>query len=183
MGEGPLTVRCVAVGSTNPAKVEAVRSVVERIWPAAEIRPVEVDSGVSNMPMSDAETRRGALIRARAALEVTDADLAIGLEGGVDSLPEGMFVCGWVAAVDRHGRVGMGASGRIPLPPVLARAVAAGQELGPAMDALSGMRETRRGPGTVGILTNGLITRPQAFAFGVAYALTPFLHPEWYADG
>ena len=130
--------------------------------------------------MSDEETQRGAIGRARAALNASSADLAIGLEGGVVTLPEGMFVCGWVAAVDRSGRVGLGASGRILLPPSLARAVAAGQELGPAMDALSGQRETRLGPGTVGILTSGLVTRPQAFATGVAYALAPFLHPEWY---
>jgi inosine/xanthosine triphosphatase len=156
--------------------------VIKRLWPDAEITPVEVDSGVSNMPQSDAETRRGALIRARAALEATNADLAIGLEGGVDTLPEGTFVCGWVAVVDRSGRVGLGASGRILLPPTLARAIAQGEELGPAMDALSGQHETRRGPGTVGILTNGLVTRSQAFAMGVAYALAPFLHPEWYPE-
>ncbi len=180
MRDKPLRIERVAVGSTNQAKVEAVRVIIEQIWPAATISPVDVDSGVSAMPMSDEETRQGALKRARAALAATDAELALGLEGGITQLPEGWFVCGWVVAIDRQGRMGFGSTGRFPLPPALLEAIQAGQELGPATDALSGQRDTRQGPGTVGILTDGLITRAQAFAHGVVYALIPFLHPEWF---
>ncbi len=176
----PFSVARIAVGSTNAAKVEAVRQIIERLWPEATIQPIAVTSGVSVMPMTDEETRRGALIRARAALDATQADLSVGLEGGVTRLPEGWFVCGWVAILDRKGRIGLGATGRFPLPPPLARAIEAGEELGPATDRLAGQPDTRQGPGTVGILTDGLVTRAQAFAMGVAYALTPFLHPDWY---
>ena len=57
----------IAVGSTNPVKVEAVRQTISRIWSEAEIIPIAVPSGVSEMPMSDEETRTGARNRALAA--------------------------------------------------------------------------------------------------------------------
>jgi non-canonical (house-cleaning) NTP pyrophosphatase len=50
------------------------------------------------------------------------------------------------------------------------------------MDGLAGMTDSRRGPGAVGILTNELVKRADAFMIGTAYALARFLHPEWYPD-
>ena len=50
----------VAVGSTNPVKVAAARSVIERVWPGATIASVVVPSGVRPMPLSDAECIEGA---------------------------------------------------------------------------------------------------------------------------
>lgn len=68
------------------------------------------------------------------------------------------------------------------LPPRLAEAVCRGEELGPAMDRLSGLHESRRGPGSVGILTNGLVVREEAFRVATVYALARFLHPDWYQN-
>ncbi|MFN2253903.1 MAG: DUF84 family protein, partial [Candidatus Promineifilaceae bacterium] len=45
----------VAVGSTNPVKVGAARSVIERIWPDADVVGIDVHPGVRAMPMSDFE--------------------------------------------------------------------------------------------------------------------------------
>lgn len=170
----------VAVGSTNPVKVAAAQGVITRVYPAAEVRAVDVASAVSAQPLSDDETVAGAVQRARAARLALDADLGIGLEGGVHLSAWGWLLSGWVAIVDRRGRLGLGSAGRIQLPPALVTALQAGQELGPAMDALSGMTDTRRGPGAVGILTNELVKREDAFRVGTAYALARFLHPEWY---
>lgn len=72
----------IAVGSTNPTKLNAVRTVVEQVWPAAELLPVAVPTGVSAMPMSDAECIAGARNRAKEARELTGATFGVGLEGG-----------------------------------------------------------------------------------------------------
>jgi non-canonical (house-cleaning) NTP pyrophosphatase len=48
-------------------------------------------------------------------------------------------------------------------------------ELGHAMDAVSGSHNVKQGVGAVGILTNGLVTRQQAYEVIVAYALAPWL--------
>lgn len=170
----------IAVGSTNPVKVAAVRATVARVWPTAVVEAVDAPSGVSHMPMTDAETRRGAENRARAALAALDADLGIGLEGGVNPEAGGLMLMGWVAAVDRNGRIGVGGAARLPLPNHIARRVLAGEELGPVMDAVLGETDVRRKGGAVGALTAGLVLRQETFAIGVAYALAPFVAPELY---
>jgi non-canonical (house-cleaning) NTP pyrophosphatase len=68
----------------------------------------------------------------------------------------------------------------MPLPPVVARAVRDGLELGHAMDRLTGAHDTKRGAGAVGILTAGLVDRQQAYEPLVAYALARFLTPEFW---
>lgn len=176
-------VSVVAVGSTNPVKVAAVHSVIGQLWPAAVVEALPVDPGVAAQPLSDEEAVNGATARAIAARTAIDADLGIGLEGGVQPSPWGWLLTGWVAVVDRHHRIGLGSGGRLVLPPAAVRALLDGQELGPAMDHLSGLTESRRGPGAVGILTNGLVVREEAFRVATAYALARFLHPAWYADG
>lgn len=173
-------VRLIAVGSTNPAKVSAVIAVARRVWPDACVRGIDVPSGVSEMPMSDEELRRGALERAKRARAALDADLGLGLEGGVARHGDLYFVCGWVATVDRGGHVGLGATGRVLLPDDIARRLREGDSLGEIMDELSGQTDSRTGPGAIGILTAGLVTRAEAFQQAVAFSLAPFLRPEWY---
>jgi inosine/xanthosine triphosphatase len=171
----------VAVGSTNPVKIAAVRAVLERAGVNARIEGVEVASGVSEQPVGDAETIRGATQRARAALDATDADLAVGLEGGVVEEGDGMRTCAWASVVARDGRVGVGGSLAMMLPDRVAALVRDGVELGHAMDRVTGAHDTKRGVGAVGILTAGLVDRQRAYESLVAYALARFLAPEHYA--
>ena len=168
----------IAVGSNNPVKVGAVQSVVQKVWPEAQILPVIVSPGVSPMPMSDEECFRGALNRARAALEAAGADMGIGLEGGVNPGPVGLMLLGWVAVLDSNGRQGVGSTARIPLPENMAEQVLAGRELGDVIDAILGEEDIKRKGGTVGALTAGLVLRQEAFEMAVAYALSPFVAQE-----
>jgi inosine/xanthosine triphosphatase len=171
----------IAVGSGNPVKIRAVSRVIARVWPEAEVVGVQVSSGVRAMPMNEAECIAGATERARAARELLDADLGLGLEGGVQAADGRLYLSGWVAAVDRRGRESLASGARIPLPPQVAAAVQAGEELGPVMDRLTGREKTKHAEGAVGILTRGLVTRQGSFEAGVAYALVPWLNPEWYS--
>jgi non-canonical (house-cleaning) NTP pyrophosphatase len=75
----------VAVGSGNPVKRDATR----RVFPESRVETVPVDSGVSDQPTSHAETLRGATVRAKRAYCAVDADLAVGIEGGVAPVPGG----------------------------------------------------------------------------------------------
>jgi len=171
----------VVVGSTNPVKIAAVRAVLERAGVNARIEGVAVASGVSEQPVGDAETIRGATQRARAALDATGADLAVGLEGGVVEEEDGMRTCAWASVVGRDGRVGVGGSLAMMLPERVAALVRDGVELGHAMDRVTGAHDTKRGVGAVGILTAGLVDRQRAYESLVAYALARFLAPEYYA--
>lgn len=166
----------VTVGSLNPVKLGAARSVVQRLVPGADVMGVAVASGVPDQPWGDDETIRGAVTRARAALAAAGADAGIGIEGGVVATDDGgVRTCAWAAVATRDGRVGVGGSLAMTLPPRVARLVLGGMELGHAMDTVSGTHNVKQGPGAVGILTHGLVTRQQAYEMLVAYALVPLL--------
>jgi len=170
----------IAIGSTNPAKVEAVRAVVLTVWPEATLQPIAVDSGVRAMPMSDQEGIRGAEQRASRARSQLDADLGIGLEGAVQDTLQGMYITNWVAIIDRNGKKSLASGGRLPLPECIARELRAGAELGPIIDRYTGQTNSKHHLGAAGFLTRGLVPRQMAFQIAVAFALAPFLRPELY---
>ncbi len=176
--------RTVAVGSTNPVKVAAVRAVFARLAPDATVEGVAVPSGVPDQPWGDAQTRQGAAARATAALVRLGADVGVGLEGGVvdeggadATVARQLRTCAWAAVAIAGGGVHLGGSLAMPLPAVVAERVRAGEELGHAMDALLGTSGTKHAGGAVGVLTAGLIDRRQAYEVILTYALAPLLAP------
>jgi inosine/xanthosine triphosphatase len=172
----------VIVGSANPVKVAAVRAVLERAGARAQVSGMAVASGVNDQPFGDTETIRGATQRARAVLDASDAEFAVGLEGGVVDEDGVMRSCAWAAVVSRDGRVGTGGSLAMTLPARVATLVREGTELGHAMDRITGAHDTKRGAGAVGILTAGLVDRQRAYEALVTYALARFLTPELYDE-
>jgi inosine/xanthosine triphosphatase len=173
--------RRIAVGSTNPVKLSATRAVLAPLAPRAAVDAIAVASTVRDQPFGDDETVRGARERARAAREALDADLGVGIEGGVVEMSDrSMRTCAWAVIVDREGRVGLGGSLAMPLPGVIADWLREGLELGDAMDRLVRERGTKHGRGAVGVLTAGLVNRQRAYEVLVTYALAPFLTPELY---
>ena len=177
-----VNVKRVIVGSTNPVKVAAVRAVFTRAELSAQIDGLAVPSGVSDQPVGDEETILGATQRARAVLAETDADLGVGIEGGVVEENGHLRTCAWAAVVARDGRVGVGGSLAMALPDRVAALVRNGVELGHAMDRITGGHDTKHGAGAVGILTSGLVDRQRAYEALVTYALAPFLTPDLYRE-
>lgn len=173
-------IKTVAVGSANPVKVAAVRGVLSWASPEAAVSSHPVASGVPDQPFGDEQTIAGARERARRAREAADADLGVGLEGGVVDGPDGMRTCAWCVVVHRDGREGVGGSLAMPLPEAVAEMIRAGDELGHAMDRLVAERGTKHGKGAVGILTAGRIDRQAAYEVLVTYALAPFVTPALY---
>jgi inosine/xanthosine triphosphatase len=110
-------VRVVAVGSLNPVKINAARATIARLVPNVSVTGVAVPSGVPDQPWGDEETMRGALARAHAARSALDADLGVGIEGGVvEGSDGGVRTCAWAAVVARDGTEGVGGSLSMQLP-------------------------------------------------------------------
>jgi inosine/xanthosine triphosphatase len=179
----PLSYARAAVGSRNPAKVEAVRRALARLAPGCELEAVDVASGVPDQPVGDQATRQGARNRARAALALTGADIAFGLEGGVAHEPPVVWLVSWVAAVARDGRSGDASGLRMPLPDAVADRLAAGDELGTIIDEIFGVTASKQHSGAVGLLTESFVSRTDAFADLVAMACAPLLRPDLYPNG
>jgi non-canonical (house-cleaning) NTP pyrophosphatase len=80
----------------------------------------------------------------------------------------------------RDGRRSVGKGAMFLLPPAIAQGVAEGGEVGPLVDGLTGLKDSKKQGGAIGFLTNGLVLRADMYAHMVASALVPFLHPELY---
>jgi inosine/xanthosine triphosphatase len=168
----------VAVGSLNPAKIEAARLAFGALWPERleEVRGCDVTSGVAAQPMTDAEAILGARNRAARAMDDGRADYGIGIEGGLEQTEGTWFNSGWAVVVDRTGREGVGSTLRMQVPLALMELVLAGRELGEACDLVFGRTDVKRAEGFVGIMTGNVIHRTGALCDAVIAALTPFLH-------
>jgi len=122
------------------------------------------------------------------------ACLLVGIEGGVASLPLALHpdhrglgeapptqCFAWV--VVEHGATGaesISRSGSFVLPPALSQRVAGGMELSEADDQVFGRQKSGQGAGTVGRLSQGLVTRTSFHEQAVLLALLPFIQPEHY---
>ncbi|MBY5992983.1 inosine/xanthosine triphosphatase [Ferrimonas balearica] len=175
----------VAVASHNPVKIRAAEDALGRAFPAHRwtSRPHAVPSGVAEQPMSEAETRQGALNRL-AALKRADpqADFHVAFEGGYDRL-EGVPVTFAYVAVCHGERTQVGRSGALPLPPQVATALEAGGELGPVMDALFNQHNIKQRGGAIGVLTGGLLDRAGFYRDTLTLLLAPYLFPHLYPSG
>lgn len=172
------------VGSTNPVKVTAVTRALARMFPEArwEVVGVAVPSGVAAQPMSDAETLQGAQARAEGARQVhPEADLWVGIEGGVEPQGEDLLSFAWVVVLSREGRRGRARSGTFLLPPAVARLVRQGYELGKADDLVFGQTNSKQRMGAVGLLSGGVIDRTALYEHAVVLALLPLKHPLFAA--
>ena len=175
-----LAFKRAAIGSLNPAKVAAVREALATLAPACAVTPVDVPSGAGRQPFGDTATRSGALERARKALLATGAEIAFGLEGGVELDGPRVWLLSWVAAIDPAGREGYASGLRMLLPASLADGLRAGEELGVLVDRLFGVKDSKTASGAIGLLTAGSVSRTDAFADLVAMSLAPWIHPDHY---
>ena len=179
-GAGKLlrTVR-VRVGTTNPAKIEAVERVLGRIFDRLEVEGRSVDSGVPPQPRG-AETLRGAIARARAARG--GADLGIGIEAGLVLQEEAdvLMDVQFCAVVDRADRLTLGTGPGFQLPRVVLEAVDADRTVGEALGALTGITDIGRKEGAIGFLAEGRLTRRELTESAVFMAMVPRLRRDLY---
>lgn len=151
------------IGSTNPAKVKAVKEVLVIHFPQALLAECEVGSGVSDQPFGDDETRLGAINRALRAAGTKAGAIGIGLEGGVRILEGQMYLCNWGALTLPDGTRFTAGGAQIPLPKEIADELMAGKELGPVVDIYFKSSGIRMKEGAIGMLTANAVKRDELF--------------------
>jgi len=173
----------VIVASTNPVKRQAVQQAFQRMLPdkTFNFQPLTSESGVPSQPRNDAETRLGAFHRAQSAMEqMPDADYWVGIEGGIEDTPEGMYAFAWVV-IRTSTHTGQSRSASFLLPEAVAEYVRDGLELGDADDRVFGVTDSKRRNGAIGLLTGNVVTRSSLYEHAVVMALVPFKRPELYS--
>ena len=171
----------IGVGSTNPVKIEATSEGFELVGVEPDIVEFDVDSGVSEQPTSDREAITGAKNRAERVKDIDDFAFSVGVEGSVSDSEFGMFLTGWAYLIDKAGEEYIGGGGRLELPKSVADRIRKGEELGPIMDEITDKEEVKKGPGAIGIFTDGIITRKGAYRDALIFALAKFLNPKYYS--
>ncbi len=169
----------VLVGSRNPVKVNAAKKAFSRFFDDVEVEGISVDSGVSDMPLTRAETKKGAISRANKC-KVKEADFYLGIEGGVDEDEHGMFLFGVVAIIDKEDHLSLAGSEGFLLPEKIAARIRKGEELGPVMDSFTGMSNVKQNAGAIGFFTKNHITRTSSFEHSIILALVKFINKEIY---
>lgn len=169
----------IVVASRNPVKIDAVNQAFSSQFPSAglELIPVDVESGVSEQPIGDQETRWGARNRVEQAWRAyPDADFWVGLEGGVVTVDDQLMAFAWMAIRGRDGKIGEARTGSLPLPPAVQELVASGVELGEANDRVFSAINSKQRGGAFGLLTGGLYTREEVYRQALIFALVPFVN-------
>jgi inosine/xanthosine triphosphatase len=173
----------IVVASRNPVKLNAAASAFGQSFPGRRVEVVglAVESGVSDQPMSDEETRRGARNRAHGALkELPDADYWVGLEGGIERVDDDLVTFAWMFVLGADGRRGQARTVTLTLPPAIRRLIDDGLELGDANDRVFGTRNSKHRGGAFGLLTDGRYTRESVYVEALCAALVPIVN-EVYA--
>jgi len=170
----------IAIGSANPVKINAVKIAFKKVFKNQKIivKGIEVNSGVTNQPMSDKESLKGAHNRAKKSLKALDFDFGVGIEGGLQKIGDKWFDCGWVTVTDKKGTEGIGSSLRMQTPLKMIRMIEKGLELGEVDDVLFKTNNSKQQQGHFGLMTNNLINREKCYTDAVLSALSRFIHPE-----
>ena len=165
----------IAVGSLNPVKVEAVRSVMERIYGSVRIFAVDSKSGVPEQPFED-ETIQGAINRAKGALG--DHKMAVGIEAGVFERYDGLYDVQHCAIIDDEGKITIGMGSGFRYPDKVAELVRNGKTVGEAMKMIYAGKDIGREQGAIGILSKGLLDRKELTEQSVLNAMLPRIWDE-----
>jgi inosine/xanthosine triphosphatase len=169
----------IVVASTNPVKIGAALEGFRQMFPSQTFtaQGISVPSGVSDQPMSDAETQRGALNRvANVRAEAPDADYWVGIEGGIEERGDQLEAFAWIVVMD-GARTGKSRTATFYLPEEAARLIRQGMELGHADDVVFGRSNSKQQNGSVGLLTGDAVDRTAYYLQAVILALIPFKNP------
>lgn len=173
----------IVVASENPVKLDTSGLGFAKMFPEElfEVSGVSAPSNVSNQPMTEEETLKGALNRAENVSKLSpDADYWVGIEGGLEEINGQMETFAWIVVKHKDGKIGKGKTGSFFLPQKIAELIKQGKELGEADDIVFGKTNSKQSNGAVGILTNDVLTRTTFYEPAVILALIPFKNPELY---
>lgn len=122
----------IILGSTSDNKKNVVKNVFMR-YREVNVVGFDVDSGVTDQPLDEATTIKGAINRAKEAIKKYSKKqgfISVGMEGGL-SLVNGIYhlVC-VVVIIEVNGNKYIGISKKIPLPKKVSNEIKKGKQFG-----------------------------------------------------
>jgi inosine/xanthosine triphosphatase len=173
----------IFVASKNPVKINAVKEAFEKMYRGEEFEILSdsIPSGVSDQPLTDEETYKGAFNRVNnAEASFPNADFWVGIEGGIEDKNNEFEAFAWVVVKSTDGKYGKGRSATFFLPEKVSVLIKEGLELGDACDQVFDEHNAKQNQGTIGLLTSNNIDRTKYYLDPVIIALIPFKNPDLY---
>ncbi len=173
----------VIIGSNNPTKIQATEKGFQSLFPDISFifEHTNIQSNVSDQPMTDDETRIGALNRVQNLQKLyPDYDYYVGIEGGIEKdTCTGMNAFAWVV-IAKENKIGQSRSASFSLPVQIVDLINQGYELGEADDMVFKQSNSKQKTGAVGLLTHNVIDRTDLYRPAVILSLIPFKNKKLY---
>ena len=169
----------ISIGSKNPTKVDALKNILieYEMFKQIEVIGVEVETGVSDQPMSVDETIQGAKNRAKFAYnKVTNSKYAFGIESGfmkVESTKQGyMQICVCAIFDGQNYHIGFSPSFECPID-IMNYILTDNLNLAQAANksGYTADENVNKSEGVVGVLTKGKITRTDYSTYAIIMAM------------
>lgn len=164
----------IFLGTTSESKLEIVKSVLRADY---EIIPVEVKSGIVDQPLDEDTTIKGAINRAKNAVNSSqDYEFSIGLEGGLEKINDLYHLVCVVALVNQGGDVYMGISNKLPLPKDVSVRIENGEQFGMAIREFMKNIQNNSSNNSIQLIEHiqELIDRKKSFSIALNMALFAF---------
>lgn len=173
----------VVVGSENPVKLTAAHQAFSMFYDEVQVLPAKVITGVNPFPMSQQETLRGAINRAKAAwAAIPHATFAVGIESGVYQLDDRYLVQAYVV-VKQKTVLSLGASVAFEVSPsLIAFLDPTSDESKSTIDNVVERTDLFQNEGLVGVLTKKRLTRTQILRDAIIVALPRFQTPQHFTE-
>ena len=169
----------VIIASKNPVKINATKKAFEDVFTDRfEFEGVSVESLVSDQPISNDETLKGANNRLQ-NIQHLEADYLVSIEGGVDIQNNNYEAFAWIVISDKN-KIGQAKTATFSLPLKISNLIKEGYELGDADDIVFKRSNSKQKNGAVGILTDNLINRTDYYYHAIILALIPFSNTKLY---
>jgi inosine/xanthosine triphosphatase len=183
----------IFVGSHNPVKINAVVGASSETWPEVIVEGFDVPSGIAEQPLSDMETKTGAINRAKAALYDglakyddkgakfdNEQAVGVGLEGGIFEDQEGkMWSTVWAAVIDQEDYIELANGARFQVPEIVSEQIRTGGEMGPIISQIVGETDVRKKQGMIGVITKNFIDRTEEYQIIIKMALGLWYGRNW----
>ena len=171
----------IIVGSNNPVKVNAAKTAISTAFPHINVlcQGMHSPSQVADQPMTEAETRLGAINRVKYCQQQSTADFYVAIEGGVDNFDYGCATFAYVVIATNEKQI-VGRSANLPLPNMVYQSLQQGEELGHVMDRLFNTDNIKQKGGAMALLTKNHATREGVYTQALLLALAPFLNTELF---
>jgi inosine/xanthosine triphosphatase len=173
----------IAVGSTNRAKIEAVRRVFVERYPVVDIVSLGVASSVPSQPVNG-QTFEGAQHRAE-ELRKLDKDGScryyVGIEGGIVSMHSRWFQVDAACIIDSEGGMAFGMAPSFEVPPRIVDRLRKGEELSCVLDEILSQTNTKE-TGMIKFLSKGKVDKTAHLAQGVEMALFQLMNKGFYSS-